>query len=69
MGPTRAGASAKHKPRGIVNPGMAAGREGPLSQISNTNILFTELNHMQLILPKLARPTAMVKHIKYVHIE
>ena len=35
MAPTRTGASAKHKPRGKANPGMAAGREGPLSQTSN----------------------------------
>ena len=27
----RSGASAKHKPRGKANPGMAAVREGPLS--------------------------------------
>ena len=34
MAPTRSGTSAKQKPRG-VNPGMAAEREGPLSQTSN----------------------------------
>jgi hypothetical protein len=38
MAPTTSGASAKHKARGKVHPGMAAGREGPLSQSSNTNI-------------------------------
>ena len=34
MAPTISGTSAKQKPRG-VNPGMAAGGEGPLSQTSN----------------------------------
>ena len=38
MAPTRTGASAKHKPRGKATPGMAAGREGPLSQASNIKI-------------------------------
>jgi hypothetical protein len=38
MAHTTSGATAKHKPRGKSNPGMAAGREGPLSQTSNINI-------------------------------
>jgi hypothetical protein len=37
MAPTISGATAKHKPRGESNPGMAAGSEGPLSQTSNIN--------------------------------
>ena len=34
MAPKISGTSAEYKPRGRVNPGMAAGREGPLSQTS-----------------------------------
>jgi hypothetical protein len=39
MAPTRTGASAKHKPRGKANPGMAAGREGPLPNIKYQNYI------------------------------
>jgi hypothetical protein len=49
MAPTRKGGSAKHKPRGKANPGMAAGREGPLSQTSNIK------NYMSIILMKVCR--------------
>ena len=42
MAPTISGTSSKHKPRG-VNPGMAAGREGPLSQTSNIIIAFDSI--------------------------
>ena len=37
MATTISGATAKHKPRGKSNSGMALGREGPLSQTSNIN--------------------------------
>ena len=40
MAPIRSGASAKQKPRGKLNPGMAAVREGPLSRSSNINNVY-----------------------------
>ena len=43
MAPTRSGTSAKQNPRG-VNPEMAAGREGPLSQTSNIIICYCGSN-------------------------
>ena len=56
MAPTISGATAKHKPRGKLNPVMAAGREGPLSQTSNAIICFPSSllpydAHIKVVLP------------------
>ena len=48
MAPTRSGTSAKQKPRG-VNPGMDAGGEGPLSQISNIITFSSFIFYSELI--------------------
>jgi hypothetical protein len=62
---------ARHKPRGIYNPGMAAVREGPLSSQSNTTI--TAPPTYQKSYPKFWNPRATFENIplcppKYIYI-